>query len=229
MTPARPASPLSYVAPATAAHTIFVMGIHGAGKSTLLSAVSRAASVHTHSRLDVPVLTDDPFARVVARMVKYYLESHAQRRARANQPDARFLADRCVYDSLAYANAFRDLGWLTASQRRTIDGLFLRLFDNSVLPRHVVFLDPPHRWVERRLRERWARTGKVGWREGDRVYLEATARAYRHLLERSEFCAPVDVLTVRETDLGARVRAVLSFCRAAWGADLSHPPRGERA
>ncbi len=126
--------------------SIFISGPHGGGKSTLSRRLAVMDRRFIENDFDIDFTVDfpniaslSPFERCLIRLYhRMFIASYAETLA-AKHPDACIVTNRTVYDSEAYINAYRDVGWITAEEFRKLD---LVLRNVNVRP-YAVVLNPP--------------------------------------------------------------------------------------
>ena len=154
----------------------YICGPHGAGKSTLIRRlVEHQSSLTALPRLPLRLPPDiRPFPRVATRVLAYSLEWHMHHGHIQRQTAHTFIGDRCIVDSLIYANAFNQLGWLSDHEHAWLHDLARRWAN---VPPRLILLAPPLTMVQTHLAVRWTRSAP-GWRERDFTYLQAVHQSY---------------------------------------------------
>ena len=207
---------------------VYLSGVHGSGKTTIYKELTSQWGFQSADRLNVSPpsgVLDKPYDRAIFRLCKYYLENlvHSTFELANNQWA---VADRCVFDTLVYVNAYSHLGWITKGAREDILDVFYALFSSDKLPRTIVHLSPPYTWVALRLADRW-RTATRGWREDDLVYLRAVMDGYRIFYSAPSQEAFLgnrpNVLTLATTNLRDNVAAISAFAALSQPTGLRKP------
>jgi len=155
---------------------IHFSGPHASGKSTLIRRLEDNPYFMRFERLPLPKC-DETFERVKLRTARFYLQSFLENELAAQHPDKHVLSDRCIYDNIAYVNAFLRLGWITQSQMDEFLGLYEQFFPPERRPQTVVFLDLPMSTLVDQLQRRWESRPKK-WREENLEYLSEVRRAF---------------------------------------------------
>ncbi|MBS3142997.1 deoxynucleoside kinase [Candidatus Woesearchaeota archaeon] len=157
-----------------------VSGAQGSGKTTLIRSLCEANPdlfVAYPDRLEF-ARSDDPYERVKSKLFKYYHEWIDQRKFSESHPGKVVLGDRCVYDSLVYARAFEQLGWITPEQSASITALAMQM--PEIFPEHFVVCNASLETVVERLRHRWE-TNEKKWNEDSIPYLAAAVDQFNAL------------------------------------------------
>ena len=111
--------------------------------------------------------------------VQKIVEHYETLRVAKEHPQAIILGNRCIYDILAYREAYCKRGWLSRGETTYLNKLALDQFgvlgyDN---PRAIV-VNPPLEVLIAHLNKRWHADGKK-WNEEDFDYLAAAHEAYK--------------------------------------------------
>jgi deoxyadenosine/deoxycytidine kinase len=157
-----------------------IVGPHGVGKTTAIrELIETLPSLTLHPGKSIAIPDDfEPFLRAWLRISKYALDA-IELRAIATGGNT-YLLDRCVFDVMAYADAYRSLGWVTAQQHDLLAGAIDVVTNAGLYPSHVAVLMAPVSTIRERLERRWPACGKR-WREENCEYLDAVCHAYEQL------------------------------------------------
>jgi deoxyadenosine/deoxycytidine kinase len=166
---------------------IYVSGPHGAGKSSLIKSVcAYTGAAYYPDRLKFAHV-ENPLLRQRAKIAKFFQEYCDLQNFERENPGKDIIADRCIYDLIAYDNAFEQLGWISKDEGKrnheTIQNLFAP--EDSMMPsmpQNVAILNPPFETLVEHLQKRW-KTAQKKWREEDFEYLKEVHKAYRLLPE----------------------------------------------
>ena len=202
---------------------IYLSGVHGAGKTTICKELMSRYDFELADRLDIKLSEStlgSPFRRAVFRMFKYYFESLEHRKLNPISGQ-RIVADRCVFDTLVYVDAYLQLGWISNAEKNKISDLFQTLFSISNLSWKIVYLAPPESWVAFRLAERWQVEAK-GWREEDREYLSVVIECYHRFYQALSLNSlfpyhQIEILTLTKTNLPNNLVAISEFASRCSG------------
>ena len=213
-------------------HVVYFSSVHGSGKSTLISQLSKAlgevspqnkslSRSHVTYASDFSLHLEDCVERVMWRVTKYWLDAHRQAaraiEATTSNPGAVLLGDRCIFDNIAYSNAFVKLGWITkqdlCTHQSLIDALFEKETGYSYLPHRVISLQPPLEWVKERLNLRWKDAPKK-WHEDDFDYLKVVMESFQEFYSTEVYTlgVPIEITTIKETNLEDRLRIAQGVC-----------------
>ncbi|PPE61537.1 Thymidylate kinase [Pectobacterium brasiliense] len=98
---------------------LYVSGPHGAGKTTLINGLLQYDSFHKAYSYDCHIPDRTAYERASIRITKYLLEQQENIR-RSKETDKIILADRGIYDTLCYIDAYLSLGWISKEQHQTL-------------------------------------------------------------------------------------------------------------
>lgn len=159
---------------------IFISGPHGGGKSTLISNLKNASDLFLENDFDIDFTIDFPsisslshFERTLLRVYhRFFLANYAQILAK-NNPNKFILTNRTVYDSEAYANAYRNLKWISEDQFQKLN----YVIKNFTYHPYTIILNPSLEIIKGRLakrRDAATRTNrdKIFEREDSDMFLE---------------------------------------------------------
>lgn len=121
---------------------------------------------------------DNPSVRQLAKIAKIYHEQLDAEAFQEEHPGKTIIADRCVYDCIAYCRAFTKLGWQTEEELKKQEMLVSLLF--TEMPERVIIVNPPLEEIILHLQKRWSE-GKKKWREEDFGYLKAVRQEFELL------------------------------------------------
>lgn len=164
---------------------VYLSGPHGAGKTSTIGYLQDHYGYLTGARVGSALPEMSAYERASVRTIKYFTE---QRLNRAADPgvNGALIADRCIYDTLAYLDAYFHKQWISRAQHRAINEHIDHLFLEDGLPSHVVFLIPSIEVLQRRLNLRSVH--EVRWKQDDIDFLHvlrsAYLRLYDHLVQR---------------------------------------------
>lgn len=137
-------------------HPIFISGPHGGGKSTIIRELSKS-DLFIENDFDIDFTIDFPsiaslssFERSLVRLYhRFFVANYAHTLAK-NNPDKFILTNRTVYDSEAYINVYKDLGWISESEFEKLNFVI----KNFTLKPHTTILNPPLEVLKARLNKR---------------------------------------------------------------------------
>lgn len=136
---------------------VFLSGIHGGGKSTLARQLVASSGMFMENDFDIDFTIDFPsiaeltsFERSLIRLYhRFFIANYAKTLAE-NNPGKCILTNRTIYDSEAYINVYRELGWITEEQFAKLDFLIKNFTERP----HAIVLNPPLAVVKSRLDKR---------------------------------------------------------------------------
>lgn len=136
---------------------IFISGPHGGGKSTLINKLRNASNLFLENDFDIDFTTNFPsisslshFERSLLRIYhRFFIVNYAQKLAKEN-PGKVILANRTVYDSEAYINAYHELKWISEDQFQKLNFVI----SNFTFRPHAIILNPPLEVIKNRLDKR---------------------------------------------------------------------------
>ncbi len=143
---------------------LFLSGPHGGGKTTLTKALLTQSSTFVENDFDIDFTTDFPslsslshFERCLMRLYHRFFITNYARTQSLEHPERCIITNRSVYDSEAYTNVYRDLGWISEAQFQKLT-LVLQNFN----PRPAtVILNPPVEIIKQRLHGRRSAATRV--------------------------------------------------------------------
>ncbi|MBU3912719.1 MAG: deoxynucleoside kinase [Nanoarchaeota archaeon] len=165
---------------------IFLGGPHGSGKTTLENLL--VASIPNSVLPELSTRTPKFYSDVPEHEIDFFHRQalkHAQRAienfeyweiARAN-PDKLVIGNRCVYDVLAYGEAYLQVGWVSEGEKNILDNGFWFLVGDDLRDPRTIILNPGFEVCRRHLEERWKNKRKK-FMEEDMDYLMAVCNAY---------------------------------------------------
>ncbi|RMR73146.1 hypothetical protein ALP82_200129 [Pseudomonas savastanoi pv. fraxini] len=158
---------------------LYFCGPHGAGKST---AINQLVSRSRYSRgfaFSFQIPETSAYQRASVRAIKYLVEQIENKKA--PRPTT-VLADRCIYDTLCYINAYQELGWITEDETRRLNEHIDRLFLPHGFPDVLVCMLPDLHVLRERLHCR-ALDGELRWQHDNVALLQAVHAQYEKLCE----------------------------------------------
>lgn len=184
-------------------NVVYFSGSHGSGKSTLIKKISEkdAKLFEVYKKLEIPK-SDDPLERQKLRLVRYYWDALKQKKFSKENPNKILLCDRNASSSYAYTKTLTQLGWMTQKQYEGCAYLREELFDESIKPKNVAFLNPSLEELEKNIRKRWKETGKKKWREDNFQYLELVKKNFEDFYKGYK----ANILEIDFLDLEKRVK-----------------------
>lgn len=189
--------------------TIFFSGTHGVGKTTTIKAIVKKSGIQIFNDIADDhrnPCEKDIFHRQAWRIGKYFsdaihledLETHS---------DKYILVDRCVYDWLAYTHTFQKQNWLSKEEFRKLQNYYESLFDENLLPKNVIWFDPPYEWSKDRILNRWNEEKKK-WNEGDFEYLKVLREVYADMYSNASH---INLLHLKSTEINRRINDIQGF------------------
>ncbi len=190
-------------------NVIFFSGTHGVGKTTTIKEISKNLKLNIFNEIADDhrnPCEKDVFLRQAWRIGKYGSDV-AHLIDLRNHSKEIILADRCAYDWLAYTRTFYKYNWLTKSEFERLENYFNSLFNESFLPKNVIWFNPPFEWSKERILNRWNEEKKK-WNEGDFEYLRVLREEFGGVYNSAK---GLNLLQVRSIDITERVSEVESF------------------
>lgn len=157
---------------------VYVCGVHGAGKTTLIRNIeAEKFSVTLLPRFDLTFQDDaNGLERAMLRSTKYAIEYFRALKHPHFDKNV-FIGDRCIYDTLAYVEAYNYLDWIDKYEYYLINQMIDDLFRTSGLPKNVIHLSPRRDLIESNL-DRRTKTECRGWKEDNMEYLQSVIDGY---------------------------------------------------
>ena len=152
----------------------FISGPHGGGKTTLLTKLAQQNILRPELVTTSVKIHTNPYERLMLKTCQKALENYEAREVAQANPLQTVIANRCVYDTFAYADAYRALGWISAREHARVYRTARTLFSEA--PRAII-LNPPFDVVWSRLQKRWKHAEKK-WGEENPDYCRAACAAY---------------------------------------------------
>lgn len=155
------------------AEKYYFVGAHGVGKSTLLQEIKKLTKVSFYENNAKNPFKNDVYRRQLWRLYKY---RHDEEMLKKTSKKA-ILVNRCPLDWRIYTKVFRELRWLSKKEYLSLMKRYNELFGGIYLPENLLYINPPKRWSEERLLERWEESG-MKWREDDFDYYDLIREEY---------------------------------------------------
>ena len=179
---------------------IFLCGPHGSGKTTLGNEVAkqnpRVMLPELYSR-NVKFNTNADY-RQVLKVSNRAIENFEYLQIAKQNPDKIILANRCIYDVLAYNEVYLRKGWLDNEVKKSCNLYVRDFFKNENAEPYAIVLNPGFDVVQRHLEARWIKKGKK-WREDDLEYAKFACEVYEKLKDN-----PLVYYIGKEIDLVVR-------------------------
>ncbi|MBI4141807.1 deoxynucleoside kinase [Candidatus Woesearchaeota archaeon] len=158
---------------------IFLCGPHGGGKTTLEKRLQEACPKILLPELTskTPKFHTNPVERITMKLCERAIENYEALRIAKQNPDRIVLANRCIYDADAYADAYFAMGWITQEEHGDQHSFARFAFPKELREPYAVVLNPLCEVVWERLQQRWLKEEKK-WNEGDKEYCFAACKAY---------------------------------------------------
>jgi len=173
----------------------FISGPHGAGKTTLVKKLQEACPeiLVPELKTKTPVFHTSPLERITMKICQRSIENFEALEIAENSPGRIVLANRCIYDALAYAEAYFSLGWINEKQLEDQKNYALFAFPEKVRSPNAIVLNPPFSTVKDRLGKRWQSEPKK-WNEDNVDYCRAACSAY------AEYKGHRNIIYLKESD-----------------------------
>jgi len=158
---------------------IFLCGPHGDGKTTLEKKLKESCSSIIVPDLvtKTPKFHTNPVERITMKLCERAIENYEALMIAKDNPDKIVLANRCLYDADAYADAYLQLGWITEKEHSEQYSFARFAFPKELHNPYAIVFNPCFDIVWSRLHERWLKEEKK-WNEGDVEYCRAACSAY---------------------------------------------------
>lgn len=186
---------------------VYISGVHGAGKTTLIRNIKAANyPVTILNRLDIRLdLNLSALERAMLRATKYAIEYfRAINYLQANKK--LYIGDRCIFDTLAYTEAYKSLGWIESNEYTMVNKMIGNLFCLSYFPKNIIYLSPKKQQIEKNLSMRAMIEGK-GWKEDNIEYLDSVIDGYETIF--SKYQGSINMLKL-ECNIGDTTMSMLS-------------------
>lgn len=187
-------------------NVVFLSGCHGTGKSTLKEKLLE--QIPYLIRYDKCEMTsfDDIFERQIRRITKYRIDHERIAKLALDNPNKIILTDRCVFDAIAYIDAFSGLGWLGDSDTITCKHMIDTLFPGINYPKNIILLHPSLDTIKEFLSKRQSEEG-TKWNENDEEYLNMVYHHYDYRFNnRNMYTDRINFLKLEDVDLDERVK-----------------------
>ncbi|KAF2394407.1 AAA family ATPase [Pseudomonas frederiksbergensis] len=185
---------------------VYFCGPHGAGKSTAINRLVTHRGLARGFAVSFPVPEDSAYQRASVRAIKYLVEQIENEK---KPQSAMLLADRCIYDTLCYINAYQDLGWITADEARRLIAHIDCLFLPHGFPGVLVCMLPDLPLLRERLRCR-AVEGDLRWQHDNPALLQAVHTQYEKLFTRLS-ATDKRILRLRNESADEQLEDLLDF------------------
>ena len=158
---------------------IFLSGPHGGGKTTLEKKLQEACPAILVPELTTknPKFHTQPVERITLKLCERAIENYEALQIAKQNPHRIVLANRCVYDADAYADAYLSLGWISEEEHVDQHRFARFAFPKELHEPYAVVLNPQFEVVEAQLKKRWLSEEKK-WQEDDLEYCRAACKAY---------------------------------------------------
>jgi len=191
--------------------TVYICGVHSTGKSTIIEDLSQLPHFVIHPRSGHS-RSNDYMEKLRYRIRIYHTDVLEQIEYERANPGKIILGDRAIYDGMAYINTFLRLGWIDDVGRGECVELFKSLFNQDLLPKNLVFVNPSLEWNIERLHERWNYEEKR-WKEDDSDFIPLAHICFREKYSKIKGVRYINYLELKETDRKKRVDLILEFIR----------------
>lgn len=165
---------------------IFLGGPHGSGKTTLGDEIAKINTdvmiPELYSR-NVKFNIQDSEYRQILKICSRVIENFEYLETAKRNPEKIILANRCIYDVLAYNEVYFKRGWISEETRDRYDGYAREFFREENAEPFAIVLNPGFEAVRKHLEKRWREKGKK-WREEDLEYARLTCSAYEQFQDR---------------------------------------------
>lgn len=171
----------------TQTNLFYLGGPHGSGKTTLGNEIARE-----NPRVMIPELysrnpkfnTDSGY-RQYLKICGRAIENFEYLEIAKRNPHRIVIANRCIYDVLAYNEVYSKKEWVAEETRADYDIHAFDFFRNENQEPLAIILNPGFKVCKRHLEKRWREKGKK-WREEDEEYLAHACRAYERFQGREQ-------------------------------------------
>jgi thymidylate kinase len=160
---------------------IFLSGPNGSGKTTLSRRLceedSRIYAPELYSRC-IKFTDVDSEYRHFLKIGQRAIESFEYSEIAQAHPEKIILGNRCIYDPVAYTEAYFNKGWISKKEYESSLSFIPDFFKGDLNAPYAIILNPNPDVCMRHLEKRWTEKPKK-WKEDDFSYLEATCNAFK--------------------------------------------------
>jgi deoxyadenosine/deoxycytidine kinase len=163
---------------------IYLCGPHGSGKTTLERELAK-----DNPAILVPDLESrcikfhtEPAYRQILKISERAIENYEYLDIARRNPDRIVLANRCIYDTLAYVRVYHARGWTTRETFEHYMDITREFFREENAEPYAIVLNPGIEAVQRHLMQRWKKKEKK-WGEEDLEYNRLACEAFAQLRE----------------------------------------------
>jgi len=153
---------------------LFISGPHGGGKTTLVKQLCEQSTgkiMIPELVTQVPKLKASYSNRLAIKIAQRTLENYESFLLAKQNPDKIILGNRCIYDAMAYDNAYYLRGWVSMEEKSFLDRTTEAYFNSiGIGEPFAIVLNPSLEVLVRHLENRWKNNEKK-WHEEDFQYL----------------------------------------------------------
>lgn len=157
----------------------YLCGPHGSGKTNLGDQIAKenlgVLIPELYSR-NVKFNTD-PIYRQILKICNRAIENFEYLEIAKKNPDKIIIANRCIYDVLAYDWVYHQRGWIDKNTYEMYNFYAKYFFRNENTEPFAIVLNPGLEKVLEHLKKRWQEKGKK-WREEDLEYAALACESY---------------------------------------------------
>lgn len=157
----------------------YLSGPHGSGKTTFSKLLAESCSdiIIPDLESQTPKFDTEPVYRQRMKLCERAIENYEYLKIAKENPNKIILANRCVYDVLAYHWVFYTKNWISKEEYDFHNLYAEKIFMHENAEPYSIVVNPGLEKVLEHLEKRWRQKGKK-WREEDFEYAKLTVQAY---------------------------------------------------
>jgi len=166
---------------------VFLSGPHGSGKTTLgreLANLSRDILIPELYSRNPKFNLDNPSYRQYLKLCSRAIENFEYLDIARKNPEKIILANRGIYDVLAYHEIYFKRGWIRQEEFELLNCFSLETFKGELRNPYAIVVNPGFDVVMQHLQKRWQEKGKK-WREDDLEYAKLACLSFEQFRENS--------------------------------------------